>query len=35
MMLLQCTAFMTLGWLFLIALYIRPSYRRVRAREGR
>lgn len=35
MMLLQVTALLTMFWIFMVAMYIRPSYQRIRARNGR
>jgi|GEM_PF-6757901 hypothetical protein len=35
MITLLITALITMLWLFLIAIYIRPSYQRIRAREGK
>ncbi len=35
MMILQITALITMLWLFLIAMYIRPSFHRIQAREGK
>ncbi len=35
MMIIQFTALGTMLWLFAIALYVRPSYRRIAARNDK
>lgn len=35
MMIIQFTALFSMIWLFAIALYVRPSYRRAMARQGK